>query len=206
MPKRAPTGDRRIRKPRGRYHHGDLGAALVRAAIELVAAKGPEAFTLREASRLAGVNHRAAYRHFADKESFLAEVSAEGWRTLRAAIHRDVSRARDARAALVAAARAYVRFAMVNSAHYRVMTGPRLAVGGRFAELEELASSTVREIGRLTAAARERRGPEAREHGLVVFSLLLGYCDLALTGRVAAGSARRACGEIEGLVRRVLDG
>src|ERR1700685_703333 len=60
------------------YHHGDLKAALKRAALKLVRQKGPRGFSLNEASRLAGVTVGAPYRHFADKEALLAEIICDG--------------------------------------------------------------------------------------------------------------------------------
>jgi len=49
--------------PRG-YHHGNLKEALLRAALELIAEKGPAGFTFAEAARWAGVSPAAPYRHF----------------------------------------------------------------------------------------------------------------------------------------------
>src|SRR5262245_47415245 len=49
--------------PRG-YHHGNLKEALVRAALELIAEKGPAGFTFADAARWAGVSPAAPYRHF----------------------------------------------------------------------------------------------------------------------------------------------
>ena len=46
------------------YHHGNLKEALIRAALELIAAKGPSGFTFAEAARSAGVSPAAPYRHF----------------------------------------------------------------------------------------------------------------------------------------------
>ena len=37
--------------PRG-YHHGNLKEALIRAALELIAKKGPAGFTFAEAARI----------------------------------------------------------------------------------------------------------------------------------------------------------
>jgi AcrR family transcriptional regulator len=62
-----------------RYHHGNLKAALLQAALELIGETGPRGFTLREAARRAGVSHNAPYRHFRDKEQLLAAVAAEGF-------------------------------------------------------------------------------------------------------------------------------
>jgi AcrR family transcriptional regulator len=56
------------------HHHGDLHKALLTAALELVAERGPHGFTLAEASRRAGVSKGAPYRHFADRDALLAEL------------------------------------------------------------------------------------------------------------------------------------
>lgn len=68
-----------------RYHHGDLAAALVAAAIEMVAAEGAGALSLREAAKRAGVSAAAVYRHFPDKDGLMAAVAAEGFARLNAA-------------------------------------------------------------------------------------------------------------------------
>ena len=47
--------------PRG-YHHGDLKEALVRAALALIAEKGPAGFTFADAARWAGVSPAALTR------------------------------------------------------------------------------------------------------------------------------------------------
>ena len=66
-----PTG------PRG-YHHGNLKEALIRAALELIAQKGPAGFTFAEAARRAGVSPAAPYRHFRDREELVADVARRG--------------------------------------------------------------------------------------------------------------------------------
>ena len=56
------TWGRRAHGARG-YHHGNLKEALVRAALELIAEKGPAGFTFADAARWAGVSPAAPY-HF----------------------------------------------------------------------------------------------------------------------------------------------
>ena len=51
----SPTASDRAAKG-GRYHHGDLRAALVDAAIEQIAERGVRGFSLAEASRRVGVS------------------------------------------------------------------------------------------------------------------------------------------------------
>src|SRR5262245_1806188 len=74
-----PAPSRARRRRRSRYHHGDLPRALRDAATRLIAERGADGFTLREAARLVGVDHAAAYRHFADKRALLAAIAEDGY-------------------------------------------------------------------------------------------------------------------------------
>lgn len=120
------------------YHHGDLRRALLDATKAIVEDTGPELFTLREAARRAGVNHRAAYRHFEDKSELLAAVAEEGYTGLEARVRERLFAVSedDTYARLVMLARSYVEFASENRGTYRVMAGPRLNGEGRFPGLE----------------------------------------------------------------------
>ena len=63
-------------KERGRgYHHGNLREALIQAALDLIAEKGPTGFTFAEAARSAGVSPAAPYRHFRDRDELLSDVA-----------------------------------------------------------------------------------------------------------------------------------
>src|ERR1700716_647506 len=64
------------------YHHGDLRAALVRAAMELLEESGETALSLRAVARCAGVSPAAPYRHYADREALISAVATVGYREL----------------------------------------------------------------------------------------------------------------------------
>ena len=53
----------------GPYHHGDLRAACLRAAMELLEEGGATALSLRAVARKAGVSAAAPYRHYANRGS-----------------------------------------------------------------------------------------------------------------------------------------
>ncbi|HEY2541313.1 MAG TPA: TetR/AcrR family transcriptional regulator [Stellaceae bacterium] len=61
------------------YHHGNLREALIEAALELIAKKGPAGFTFADAARWAGVSSAAPYRHFRDREELIADVARRGF-------------------------------------------------------------------------------------------------------------------------------
>jgi AcrR family transcriptional regulator len=127
----SPMAVRADAPARASYHHGDLRNALLQAALKLVAKKGIEGFSLREAARAVGVSAAAAYRHFDDRSALLAALALDGMGRLAARMEEALSRApgtpgTPARAAaeLSAIGAAYVEFAVANPSHFRVMFGP----------------------------------------------------------------------------------
>jgi AcrR family transcriptional regulator len=101
------------------YHHGALQAALIDASIDLAREGGPDRVILREAARAAGVSHSAAYRHFADRDALLAEVSRHARNELAVEMRRRVKRTRDPRRRLRAVGTAYVEFALAEPGLFR---------------------------------------------------------------------------------------
>jgi AcrR family transcriptional regulator len=102
------------------YHHGDLRAACLRAAIDLLEENGTAGVSLRAVARRAGVSAAAPYRHYADRDALVSAVAAEGYRELAstlAAAHPSPSTPDD----LAAVAAAYVRFALDHPAMFRAM-------------------------------------------------------------------------------------
>ncbi len=57
------------------YHHGNLRTALLDAAFEAVAQRGPDALGIRDLARTVGVSPSAAYHHFQDRDHLYAAVS-----------------------------------------------------------------------------------------------------------------------------------
>jgi AcrR family transcriptional regulator len=117
------TSKRSPRKPRHPYHHGNLRRALLDEALATIRAEGVEAVTLRAIGAKVGVSRTALYRHFADKRALLAAVATEGFRALRERLAAAWEAGGRGDAALTAMGVAYVRFALDEPSHYRVMFG-----------------------------------------------------------------------------------
>src|SRR5271166_4480361 len=103
------------------YHHGNLKQSLLDSAVELIGEVGPEAFTLREVARRAGVSHNAPYRHFRDKDDLLAAVAAQGFRELTEAMREAGQRQSSSLEKLKQSGVAYVAFAVRRPEHFTVM-------------------------------------------------------------------------------------
>jgi len=62
---------------RDSYHHGNLTAALIEAAIGIIAERGVEDLSVREVAKRAGVSPGAPFRHFASKTALLTAVAEQ---------------------------------------------------------------------------------------------------------------------------------
>ena len=106
----------------GGYHHGNLKEALVQAALDLIAAKGPGGFTFAEAARSAGVSPAAPYRHFRDRDELLASVAQQGFEQFESRLSAAWDDGRpDTPTAFERVGTAYLAFARENPAYYSAM-------------------------------------------------------------------------------------
>jgi AcrR family transcriptional regulator len=104
------------------YHHGNLREALTKAALDLIAAKGPSGFSFAEAARAAGVSPAAPYRHFRDRDALMAEIATRGFELFADELTAawDEGRPEPYRA-FVRLGRAYLGFARAEPAYYAAM-------------------------------------------------------------------------------------
>lgn len=183
-------------KPRKRgYHHGDLQAALIRAAGKILEKEGVETLSLREVARRAGVSHNAPYRHFAEREGLLAELAAEGFEML-GQVQREAAKA----GGLRAMGEAYVHFALAHPQRFRLMFGGQLSIA-KHPRLREVATKTFGVLsGALSAAVPEAKG--ARDASIAAWALVHGLAQLLLGDRIA--SAARQGRDDAAFVREVL--
>jgi AcrR family transcriptional regulator len=96
------------------YHHGDLRAALIARALEVVETQGHEAVSLRALAEELGVSRGAPYRHFPERDHLLAEVASVGFERLDAF-------ARDESARMAGAARQFLGFVREHPQLFRLM-------------------------------------------------------------------------------------
>jgi len=115
-------GGRDDRDGRRGYHHGNLREALVRAALDLIAQKGPAGFTFADAARWAGVSSAAPYRHFRDRDALLADVARRGFELFETALRGAWDDGKpDPYRAFENTGRAYLHFARTEPAYYSAM-------------------------------------------------------------------------------------
>ena len=138
------------------YHHGNLKEALIRAALDLIAKKGPAGFTFAEAARWAGVSPAAPYRHYRDRDELLSDVAKRGFdqfeQVLRLAWDDGKPKPSEAFDRL---GRAYLHFARTEPAYYSAM---------------------------FEAGIPPDTNPELREAGDRAFNVLRQACEVVVAG------------------------
>jgi AcrR family transcriptional regulator len=137
---------RLAKKPRNQYHHGDLRRALLEAAVRTLQRHGLDALTLRAVGQELGVSRSALYRHFADKSALLTAVAGEGFRMLRSALLAAWESGGKRTPGFEAMGEAYVRFAVENPWHYRVMFGGGFELDASDPELSDEGAGAFRAL------------------------------------------------------------
>jgi AcrR family transcriptional regulator len=174
----------RKRRP---YHHGDLSRALLQAALRTIQREGVESVTLRGVGKDVGVSRTALYRHFADKSALLRAVAREGFRMLRATLVDAWERGGKGRPGFEAMGEAYVRFAVENPSHYRVMFGASILGTAADPELEREGAAAFQAL--VDAIVEQQRdalivNDHPMQLALYIWSLVHGIAMLAIDGRL----------------------
>ena len=194
--RRAP---RPVRKPASRYHHGDLRRALVAEAVRTIGAQGVDALTLREAGRRLGVSRTALYRHFSDKSALLAAVARDGFQRFRTDLLRAWERDGCGPNGFAAMGRAYLRFAIANPSHYRVMFGQFSALCAKDPDLQADAAAAFQVLLDALTALRTAgvvRTPDLNLLAEFVWATVHGVAMLAIDGQLGPdGADARALGD-----------
>ncbi|GGJ68415.1 TetR/AcrR family transcriptional regulator [Streptomyces brasiliensis] len=174
--------------------------ALLDAAAELLDEGGPDAVTLREVGARAGVSRGAPYGHFADKETLLGAVAAEGWERLSdeiAALDGTPSdRLRGALAALVTIGRRHPH-------RYRQMFAP--PAGDEPGSMIRASCRTQEEFLAIVSELVDEQ--DLHRYGGLLFTGVSGIIAAELSGHFATGTWRTSADElVDTLATIIADG
>ena len=169
--------------PGDRYHHGNLRAALLDSALEVLSESGVAGFSMREAARRAGVSQSAPKHHFGDARGLLGALATRAYRELCDRVEAVELVGRDVRERVAALSTEYVAFARDNRALFDLMW--------RMTEFDFNDPDLIEQKHRaLRLLDRGLRGPDAQPpdnapvRSYAVWSLVHGYTTLALEGAI----------------------
>ncbi|MGW2960940.1 TetR/AcrR family transcriptional regulator [Streptomyces sp. NPDC001220] len=177
------------------YHHGDLRAACLRAARELLEEDGSAGLSLRAVARRAGVSATAPYRHYADRDALVSAVAAQGYRELAeylAAAHPSPTTPDG----LAAVAVAYVRFALERPALFRVMFAEPCDPNSE--ERVSAAAAVSEYVRGIVSGAFPGADPDALS--VTVWALVHGLAFLHLDGKLDTSSPEVVADQVQAAV------
>ena len=108
----------------------------------MISEHGVASVTMRAIAGRLGVSRAALYRHFADKTALLVAVAAAGFKRLNDRVQAiDAGAPRSSVDRFRRLGEEYVRFALENPAHYRLMYGREALTREDLPELREAANA-----------------------------------------------------------------
>jgi AcrR family transcriptional regulator len=190
------------------YHHGDLRRVLIDAALKLAAGGGPEAVSVREAARRAGVSPGAPFRHFDSRAALMTAVAEEAQRRFRAEIEAALkdAPARDPLKRFRAFGLAYLRWAMKNPAHFEIISTGRHfdhdAAAAISRDNAELIALTEQMLGEASAAG-SLRAADLKAVLIAGRALVYGFARMKIDGHFPRWGV--AEGKIDRMAEAVVD-
>ena len=99
----------------------NLREACVKAAREVIAEKGVEAWSMRDVARKLEISHQAPYRHFPNRDHLLAEIMRRCFKDFAEFL--DAKSSADQEEELKGMGQAYMAYATTKPLEYRLMFG-----------------------------------------------------------------------------------
>ncbi|WGD53044.1 TetR/AcrR family transcriptional regulator [Bradyrhizobium sp. CB1650] len=202
-PPRARPG-RKAPKPEAGYHHGELQEALIAASEAILAERGAEGFTLREAARRAGVSPAAPSHHFGNAQGLLTEVAIRGYDALAGALRDAASRKQGAREKLHAQGLAYVEFALKHPGRFQMMFANKRLVEDD-ARLRQAIKAAGREFELIVTELVGGAPKEAKTAAAAAWSTVHGFAKLALEDKFGSLNSEAGYREIMTTLNHVLN-
>lgn len=169
----------------------------------MIAEAGVASVTMRELGRRLGVSRAAPYRHFRDKATLLVAVAATGFERLNRRLQgTDAGAPGSSVEGIRQMGEEYVRFAVDNPAHYRLMYGREALARQEFPELREAANALFEQLV-LVIQAHQRTGAlrrqDPRAQAYIAWSAVHGLASLVIDGQI------RAAVDLDALIRQTTE-
>ena len=190
-----------------RYHHGNLRAALLDSALDVLTEAGVAGFSMREAARRAGVSQSAPKHHFGDARGLLGALATRAYRQMCERLEAVELSGRDVSERVAVLALEYVAFARDNRALFDLMwrmtqfdyNDPELA------EQKHRAMRALDRVLRGTDAPPTSDEDPALVQSYAVWSLVHGYTTLALEGAIDEEAADPLASDLLPAMLRLVD-
>lgn len=197
------------------YHHGNVKAALIEAAMALIDNKQTENISLRRLAKEVGVTPSAVYNHFADKDSLMLAIKIRLYEDLNRFFDSQCDNSGDPEQTLLKICYAYFRFSQENPARFLFLFSSVLPLERSTPGFIEVACHSLVRTRKLIYGVFEKYSVQCEEEDVVnttilIWSQLHGIVMLRNSGSIPAAVAYQdwpvSCGlnndsEVKKLIR-----
>lgn len=190
------------RKP---YHHGNLKAALIEKALEIIKEEGVAALSLRKAARRVGVSHAAPAHHFGDLSGLLGAVSRKGFELLLQKmdnVEKEIFSS-DPMGLLKRVCLSYINFALEHTCYFKVMYNSRLTEDAARRELDQGNQKVYRRLANCVMKCQKSGSIKAgnpMHMGIFVWTSIHGYATLAVDGQMRPDDTQPMDSDIKAVI------
>lgn len=182
------------------YHHGNLRAELISAALEMLDTRSAAGLSLRQVAQQAGVSHNAPYHHFADRTAMLEAVGVEAMRRFVAAQRGAAEGAATPHEALLRLGIAYVEWAARHPGAFAVIFDPEICspadpsaeMAPLIRENEQLLHDTVGATTHAAGGIHEESASRMEPLEIALWGMVHGLAVLHIAGHFPAEAVRPA--------------
>lgn len=166
-----------------RYHHGNLRATLVEAALEILKTEGIEELSLRSIARKSNVSQAAPYSHFRNKKDLIAAVAESGFQKLALQMAEDASGSKSVYQQVEKLMLSYINFAQENKPLFQVMFCNELS---DMTDCPTLAMTASKSYSLISTAISQRESTEGNTNILAatIWSMCHGIANLVIGGKI----------------------
>jgi AcrR family transcriptional regulator len=179
------------------YHHGDLKNALIQAGIEILADEGVGGLSLRKVARQAGVSHAAPYAHYADKQTLIAAIAADGHVKINTRLEMVMStHPDDPLRQLLGAVWAYVEFGLDAPDHYKITFSGSVQDEHGFPEFVEISKHNMQLLNTIVDRCRaakvlDSQGMDTEMQAFCLWGLIHGLVTLIIQHQIPSHLLQR---------------
>lgn len=175
------------------YHHGDLRAALLAAARDLLRTQPARSLSLREVARRAGVSHAAPAHHFGDRQGLLVALALDCMTEFVTA--QEQAAQPDPLGRLLGVGAAYVAYAAQHPQAFTLIFDPEICPPDRpspLAPLIERNHALLDGLIREALHAGQLRSDQPQALAAALWGTVHGLAQLVLLGHLPPGAVPAA--------------
>ena len=175
------------------YHHGNVKAALVHAAINLLQDEPVQNLSLRRLAKEVGITPTAVYNHFSDKDALIAAIKLEGFDNFNKFLQQHCAEVDDPEKILLQLGIGYYRFSREFPSQFEILFNYSIPLESNTEELIETACQSQDLLKNVIQAVLVKRDKSFDEDVLIkacimAWTQIHGLVTLTASGSIGASA------------------